>query len=101
MEKTPIYVIFITDGETFDKKESEAQLKDASMEPIFWKFVGVGKEKFEFLQKLDDLSGRFIDNADFVQIENIDTLPDGQLYEMLLQEYDSYLSSARRQGLLP
>ncbi|GAA4019227.1 VWA domain-containing protein [Deinococcus rubellus] len=100
MEKTPVYVIFITDGETFDKKESEAQLKEASLEPVFWKFVGVGREKFAFLQKLDDLSGRFIDNADFVQIENIDTLPDGQLYEMLLQEYDSYLTNAKRQGLL-
>lgn len=100
LEKTPVYVIFITDGETFDKKESEAQLREASLEPVFWKFVGVGREKFEFLQKLDDLSGRFIDNADFVQIENIDTLPDAQLYEMLLQEYDSYLVLARRQGLL-
>ena len=100
LEKTPVYVLFITDGETFDKKESEAQLKEASLEPVFWKFVGVGREKFEFLQKLDDLSGRFIDNADFVQIENIDTLPDAQLYEMLLQEYDSYLGLARRQGLL-
>ncbi|WP_161882219.1 VWA domain-containing protein [Deinococcus alpinitundrae] len=100
MEKTPVYVIFITDGETFDKKESEAQLKDASLEPVFWKFVGVGREKFEFLQKLDDLSGRYIDNADFVQIENIDTLDSGQLYEMLLQEYDGYLRLARQQGLL-
>lgn len=100
IEQTPVYVIFITDGETFDKKESEAQLREASREPIFWKFVGVGKEKFAFLQKLDDLSGRFIDNADFIQIEDIDNLPDGQLYEMLLQEYDSYLLTARRQGLL-
>ncbi len=100
LEKTPVYVIFITDGETFDKKESEAQLKEASLEPVFWKFVGVGREKFAFLQKLDDLSGRYIDNADFVQIENIDTLDSGQLYEMLLQEYDSYLGLARRQGLL-
>ncbi len=99
-QATPVYVIFITDGETFDKKESEAQMKEVSMEPIFWKFVGVGKEKFAFLQKLDDLTGRFIDNADFVQVENIDTLPDAQLYELLLQEYDSYLQSAKRQGLL-
>ncbi|AZI43185.1 VWA domain-containing protein [Deinococcus psychrotolerans] len=99
-EKTPVYVIFITDGETFDKKESEAQIKEASKEPIFWKFVGVGKERFEFLRKLDDLSGRFIDNADFVQVEDIDTLPDGQLYEMLLQEYDSFLNNAKSKGLL-
>ncbi|WP_293913751.1 VWA domain-containing protein [Deinococcus sp.] len=99
-QPTPIYVIFITDGETFDKKESEAQVREASQEPIFWKFVGVGKEKFEFLQKLDDLTGRFIDNADFVQIENIDTTQGDQLYEMLLQEYDSYLENAKRQGLL-
>ncbi|TSA82579.1 VWA domain-containing protein [Deinococcus detaillensis] len=99
-EKTPVYVIFITDGETFDKKESEAQIKEASKEPIFWKFVGVGKERFEFLQKLDDLSGRFIDNADFVQVEDIDTLPDAQLYEMLLQEYDSFLNNAKSKGLL-
>ncbi|AWN21921.1 stress protein [Deinococcus irradiatisoli] len=99
-QPTPVYVIFITDGETFDQKDSEAQMKEVSLEPIFWKFVGVGKEKFTFLQKLDDLKNRFIDNADFVQVENIDTVPDGQLYELLLQEYDSYLANAKRQGLL-
>ena len=99
-QPTPVYVIFITDGETFDKRESEGQMKEVSYEPIFWKFVGVGKEKFEFLQKLDDMPGRYIDNADFVQIHDIDSLPDDQLYEMLLQEYDSYLGSAKRQGLL-
>ena len=99
-QSTPVYVIFITDGETFDKRESEAQMKEVSQEPIFWKFVGVGKEKFEFLQKLDDMPGRYIDNADFVQVHDIDRLPDDQLYELLLQEYDSYLVSARRQGLL-
>ena len=100
LQPTPVYVIFITDGETFDKRESEAQMKEVSQEPIFWKFVGVGKEKFEFLQKLDDMPGRFLDNADFVQVQDIDQVADGELYELLLQEYDAYLVNARRQGLL-
>ncbi|SMB88418.1 VWA domain-containing protein [Deinococcus hopiensis] len=99
-QPTPVYVLFITDGETFDKPVAETQLRDASFEPVFWKFVGVGKERFEFLQKLDDLTGRYVDNADFIQVADIDRTPDAQLYELLLQEYDTYLTAARGRGLL-
>jgi len=99
-QPTPVYVLFITDGETFDKPVAETQLRDASFEPVFWKFIGVGSERFQFLQKLDDLQGRYVDNADFIPVADIDRTPDSQLYELLLQEYDTYLSAARSRGLL-
>ncbi|ADV67807.1 VWA domain-containing protein [Deinococcus maricopensis] len=97
----PVYVLFVTDGETQGRDLAEEQLRDASHEPLFWKFIGVGDERFAFLQKLDDLRGRFVDNADFVAIRDVDRLSDAEFYERLLQEYDGWLSAARNRGLLP
>lgn len=37
----------------------------------FFKFIGIGKEEFPFLNKLDTLTGRLIDNAGFMKVNVI------------------------------
>jgi stress response protein SCP2/uncharacterized protein YegL len=103
-EKTPIYVNFITDGEPSDRAQAEEQIRDAAYEPIFWQFMGIGS-KFPFLEKLDDLSGRYVDNADFFAVSESELLgrnpiPDDRLFERLMQEYPGWLATARSKGLL-
>ena len=103
-EKTPVYVNFITDGEPNDRGEAETQIRDAAYEPIFWQFMGIGHH-FPFLAKLDDLKGRFIDNADFFSVTEDELLgqkpiADDKLFERLMKEYPGWLSKARSQGLL-
>lgn len=64
------------------------------------RFAGGGSE-FAFLEELDDLTGRFVDNANFFAVEDPATIPDDALYELLMGEYPGWLQLARQGGLLP
>lgn len=110
----PVYVMFVTDGSTSDQPMTERQLRWSSREPIFWQFMGIGKGKkskskrlsdfadsdFPFLEKLDELSGRLIDNADFFSVASPDEHSDSTLYDLLMTEYPAWIGQARRHGLL-
>jgi stress response protein SCP2 len=96
----PVYVIFLTDGQPSDKAASTRALKNSSFEPIFWQFIGVGNSNFSYLEKLDDLTDRFIDNADFFSVSSLNQYNDEQLYEKLINEYPTWLKEAKNKGLL-
>ncbi len=110
----PIYVMFVTDGTTSDKPLTERQLRWASYEPIFWQFMGIGKGKkskskalanfadsdFPFLEKLDELDGRFVDNANYFSVTSPDAYSDAELYDLLMAEYPQWLGLAKRAALL-
>ncbi|MFC4454626.1 VWA domain-containing protein [Deinococcus sonorensis] len=97
----PALVLFITDGATSNRKAAEQEMRDASREPLFWKFMGIeqGRVDFEFLEKLDDLPGRVVDNADFFKVKSPIRLPDAELFELLVNELDSWDRDSRRAGL--
>ena len=96
----PVFVIFVTDGNNSDKKESTQLITDLSRESIFFQFVGIGKEIFPYLNKLDDLPGRFIDNAGFMHVDDLATIDDSELYARLLNEYPEWLREARNKDIL-
>lgn len=109
----PVYVMFVTDGTTSDKPLTEKQLRWSSNEAIFWQFMGIGKGKkarkaaiigsdsdFPFLEKLDELDGRLIDNANYFSVKSPDEYSDAQLYDLLMQEYPEWLPKAKLAGLL-
>ncbi len=80
---TPVYVMFLTDGQTADAEVTKQQVQWSSYEPIFWQFMGLGKSRkdvkkggggfwasalasdFSFLEELDTMTGRYCDNANF------------------------------------
>lgn len=95
----PTFVVFITDGANSDKADAKKALINASKYNIFWKFVGIGKSKFDFLENLDNLKGRFIDNANFVNFNNIGSVSDNELYAQLLTEYNDWLALCRSHGI--
>ncbi len=95
----PAYVLFITDGDNSDKKQAESAIVEASKYPIFWQFVGIGKSKFDFLEKLDTMQGRLIDNANFFAVNDINAIADEELYRRMLGEFPSWLKSAKEKGL--
>lgn len=97
----PVYVMFLTDGQPSDKAAATRALKNASFEPIFWQFMGVGSANLSYLEKLDDLSGRYVDNADFFQVESLTQYTDEQLYEKLVNEYPQWLKAAKNKNMLP
>ena len=110
----PVYVMFVTDGGTSDQPFTERQLRWASREPIFWQFMGIGKGRkskakalasfadsdFPFLEKLDELDGRLVDNADFFSVASPDEHPDAALYDLLMNEYPQWVKQVRALGMI-
>lgn len=96
----PVYVLFLTDGDNADHSKTEEALREASNEEIFWQFVGIGNAGFSFLEKLDNLSGRYIDNANFFQVNDLDSISDNELYSRLLNEFPKWLKLARDKNII-
>jgi stress response protein SCP2 len=128
-EKLPVYVIFVTDGQTTDQAGTKQQVIWSSYEPLFWQFMAIGQSSrnvtaqgappkkkkggfgarfasmmtgdFQFLEELDDMPGRLVDNADFFSVADPAALSDEQLYDLMMNEYPGWLQLARSAGLLP
>lgn len=106
----PTLVLFITDGATANEAAVKRFMIDVSAEPIFWKFMGIRRGKrgfffsgdnFGFLEELDDMGGRTVDNADFFTVDASVTLSDAKLFDLLVNELDSWQRAAKRAGILP
>lgn len=96
----PVYALFLTDGAPDSKPAAVKALTEVSTAPIFWKFLSIGPSPIEFLQKLDDLDSRFVDNADYKPVGNVDNISDNELFEMLLDEYPEWIKEVRAKGLI-
>lgn len=96
----PSYVIFITDGENSDRKDAEGILKELSKRSIFFQFIGIGGGHFSFLESLDTMVGRFIDNANFFALNDLNNISDDELYQRLLTEYPLWIKEARNKNIL-
>lgn len=87
----PAFGIFITDGENDDAYATDRAIRNSSKLKIFYQFVGIGFENFRYLQKLDDLDGRDVDNTAFIKVSDFARLDDEQLYAKLLEQYPQWL----------
>lgn len=110
-QDVPIYVMFVTDGDTFDRDQTTKQIVNASFEPIFWQFMAIDetrkglfgnskKSKFKYLEQLDTLEGRYIDNAGFFSVQDPAGIPDNELYDLLMNEYPQWVKEAQSKGLV-
>ena len=126
-DSLPVYVMFVTDGQTTNESMTRNQVMWSSYEPIFWQFMAIGKSSrdaigtapvqpkkrglgsrlsgflnpdFGFLEELDDMPGRHVDNADFFSVSDPAGLDDTKLYELMMNEYPQWLQDARAKGLL-
>ena len=99
-QPTPAFVIFLTDGGDADRRERAEVIRELSGEPVFVQSVGIGKEDFPFLRKLDELSGQLIDDAGSVHVNDLDQIKDAELHDRLLNEFPRWLTKARGKGIL-
>ncbi|MFK3961521.1 vWA domain-containing protein [Pseudalkalibacillus hwajinpoensis] len=91
--KEPVFIVFINDGGC--KGGIKKAIVESSDQPLFWQFIGIGDSNFDVLEKLDTMTGRFIDNANFFHIGDIDRTSDEVLYNNLLNEFPDWLKEAK------
>jgi len=116
-EQLPVYLMFVTDvRQDRDRAPAAVGLVRADVRAVHGhrrgdppprrgRFLASGGE-FEFLHKLDDLSGRLIDNAGFFAVSRDrlmgrTPIGDDELFSLMMQEYPGWLAQARAKGLLP
>lgn len=139
----PVYVIFVTDGDTENPDKVSSIIRRMSKLPIFLQFVGLGASippegfdmdgrpdpapaqkpgffarllgatdsssspsrkantsGFKYLCELDGMDGRIIDNCNFFALKDPASVEDERLYELLMNEYPSWVKAAKAKGIL-
>lgn len=96
----PVYVAFITDGEPDSRPAAEAAFRRASKDPVFFQTVGVGAGSFSFLEQVDDLQDRQVDNVGFMKVADPKRIDDAGLFAGMLNEFPQYLRDARAARVL-
>lgn len=98
----PTLVLFITDGDNFsdDRAQATRAIIEASKHPIFWQFVGIGNSSFSYLEELDEMEGRYVDNANFFAVNDLTSITDEELYNRLLAEYPDWISKVKQLGMI-
>lgn len=96
----PAYVIFITDGGIYKTGGIKKMLIYSSYMPIFWQFVGVWGSHYDILEKLDTMSGRYVDNANFFALDDFMSVSNEEIYSRLLNEFPKWLNSIKNNGVL-
>ncbi|GAA2946477.1 MULTISPECIES: VWA domain-containing protein [Streptomyces] len=95
----PALVLFQSDGEPDSRRAAAGALRAVSRLPIFWAFVGFG-DRITFLESLDDLPGRAVDNASFFHARDPHTVTDTELYDGITAQYSQWLTDARAAGII-
>jgi hypothetical protein len=95
----PTLCLFMTDGNNFDHGDTTAFMKEVSKYPIFWQFVGMGSASFDYLERLDTLKGRVVDNANFFSVRDLTRMSDTELYQKLLAEYPQWLIDSTKANI--
>lgn len=96
----PVSILFISDGGVRDTRGISRIMTDAAKLPIFWQFVGLGDSSYGILKKLDDMTGRLVDNCSFFELDDLDDISEEALYENMLEEFPSWLKAATELGLI-
>lgn len=76
------FVLFLTDGENFDKKETLVALQELKQFNIFVQFIGIGDEKFKYLQSLDNQ----FNYVGFQHVNDLSVLSVDELYDRIISD---------------
>lgn len=89
--RTPVMVLFLTDGRLSSDWEIEEILIKTSRYPLYWQFIGLHGEQYGILEHLREIDGRHTENAGFLKMDDIDDMTDNALYDALLSGLDDWL----------
>lgn len=95
----PALVLFQTDGSPDSRPAAADALREASRHPLFFAFIGFGNN-IHFLEQLDTLGGRAVDNASFFHARDPHRVSDADLYDSITHEYAGWLAAASAAGIV-
>jgi len=98
--RAPVFVLFISDGGVSENSEIQFLIRWASTLPIFWQFIGIGGSGYGALAKLDELSKRHIDNANFFAVDDLRQISEAELYDRMMKEFPMWLKEARARNMI-
>lgn len=122
--KTPVFVLFVTDGDNQNEGSTDAQklkvagdaITAASEYPIFFCFLGVDNRYkkpdggimdpkiaagfFKTLAGLDTLTGRKLDNASFFALEGTEAFGNNDVLNAMMAEFPRWCFEARGLGMI-
>lgn len=96
----PVYVAFFTDGAPQDRAQTIELLRQSSHMGVFWQFISIGGARNEFLEQLDDLDGRLLDNASYFAVPDPAKISPEDLYANMMAEYPGWVRQAQAKGLI-
>lgn len=99
-DKTPMFVVFISDGGVSENRKITQLMVDAAKLGIFWQYVGLAGRNYGILEKLDTMPGRVVDNCGFFALDDLHDMTEEQLYDRLMQEFPLWLKEAKAKGIL-
>lgn len=88
------------DGGVSQNRKIKELIKTAAYAPIFWQFVGINGKNYGALEKLDEMQDRYVDNANFFALDDIDSISDNALYDRLTNEFPLWLKAANDKHIL-
>jgi hypothetical protein len=92
----PVLVLFVTDGATRNESGIKQELINASGDPVFWQFMGLGYSP-QFLEDLDTMGGRVLDNVGLFVVNDSKSMSDEKFYGDIISEFFSkWLPAARK-----
>lgn len=99
-ERTPIYVLFISDGGVHENRAITRLMVEAAELPIFWQFVGLGGRNYGVLEKLDDMTGRVVDNCSFFALDDLHDIAEEVMYDRMMEEFPDWIREATLKGIV-
>ncbi|ERY68516.1 hypothetical protein Q057_00673 [Pseudomonas aeruginosa BL03] len=99
-DRSPVYVLFISDGGVHENRKITKLMTDAAQLPLYWQFVGLGGRGYGILEKLDDMKGRVVDNCGFFALDDLHQVTEERLYDQLMEEFPSWIREASAKGII-
>lgn len=99
---TPTLVFFVTDGapNSGTKQRVKQLLVEAAGQPVFWQFIGVNGFSPTFLEELDEMEGRIVDNVGLTAFDGEGATDEAWFGEVLREFVTSWLPAARAAGIV-
>ena len=87
------FVLFITDGDNSDKYDTNKIIVESAKpeKRTFVQFIGIGGAEFNYLEELDNLEGRALDNTGFSKMVDLEMASDIELYNNILEQFAEWL----------